>query len=51
MQVPFGGYKQSGFGKELGQYALDAYVFGAAHEVIGVLLTFYADIQTSRPCM
>ena len=24
MQVPFGGYKQSGFGKELGQYALDA---------------------------
>ncbi len=24
--VPFGGYKQSGFGTELGQYALDEYV-------------------------
>ncbi|KAI0341998.1 aldehyde dehydrogenase [Trametopsis cervina] len=25
VQVPFGGVKQSGFGKELGQYALEAY--------------------------
>lgn len=25
--VPFGGYKQSGQGRELGQYALDTYVF------------------------
>ena len=24
--VPFGGYKQSGFGRENGQYALDEYV-------------------------
>ena len=26
VNVPFGGFKQSGFGKELGQYALDEYV-------------------------
>ncbi|KAG5645863.1 hypothetical protein DXG03_005205 [Asterophora parasitica] len=25
--VPFGGYKQSGFGRELGEYALETYVF------------------------
>jgi acyl-CoA reductase-like NAD-dependent aldehyde dehydrogenase len=25
--VPFGGYKQSGTGKELGEYALATYVF------------------------
>jgi acyl-CoA reductase-like NAD-dependent aldehyde dehydrogenase len=24
--VPFGGYKQSGIGRELGEYALDTYV-------------------------
>lgn len=26
VQVPFGGYKQSGFGKEMGEYALHEYV-------------------------
>lgn len=24
--VPFGGYKQSGFGRDLGEYALEKYV-------------------------
>ena len=26
LNVPFGGYKQSGIGRELGEYALDTYV-------------------------
>ncbi|KAF7760325.1 hypothetical protein Agabi119p4_11001 [Agaricus bisporus var. burnettii] len=36
MGVPFGGYKQSGMGRELGQYALDAYTqVKAVHINIG----------------
>ncbi|KXN93302.1 Aldehyde dehydrogenase [Leucoagaricus sp. SymC.cos] len=36
MNVPFGGYKQSGMGRELGQYALDTYTqVKAVHVNIG----------------
>ncbi|KAI0695528.1 aldehyde dehydrogenase [Cytidiella melzeri] len=39
VQVPFGGIKQSGFGSELGQYALDAYTtVKAVHVNIGLEL-------------
>jgi len=30
-QVPFGGYKQSGIGRELGEYALAKYVSAQLH--------------------
>jgi acyl-CoA reductase-like NAD-dependent aldehyde dehydrogenase len=30
--IPFGGYKQSGFGREMGQYALDEYVMNQCYE-------------------
>lgn len=33
-QVPFGGYKQSGIGRELGEYALAKYVFGCSFLLI-----------------
>ncbi|EKM54311.1 uncharacterized protein PHACADRAFT_258094 [Phanerochaete carnosa HHB-10118-sp] len=32
-QVPFGGYKQSGYGKEMGEYALEAYTQAKAVHV------------------
>lgn len=37
--IPFGGYKSSGIGRELGQYALDAYTQSKAiHVNLGVEL-------------
>ncbi|KAK7043955.1 hypothetical protein VNI00_008123 [Paramarasmius palmivorus] len=39
LQLPFGGYKQSGFGRELGEYALETYTqVKAVHVNIGLNL-------------
>lgn len=38
-QIPFGGYKSSGIGRELGKYALDAYSQPkAVHVNLGTIL-------------
>ena len=41
-QVPFGGYKQSGIGRELGEYALSKYV-------LVVLFSLFPDIYDVYP--
>lgn len=42
--IPFGGYKQSGIGRELGEYALSAYTqVKAIHGEYSVTLTGFDD--------
>jgi acyl-CoA reductase-like NAD-dependent aldehyde dehydrogenase len=46
--VPFGGYKQSGIGRELGQYALDTYVLYFLDEVVFWLTDILTGILKSK---
>ena len=48
MGVPFGGFKQSGMGKEFGQYALDACVVGVIWSIEAITLTRFAFVDTPR---
>jgi len=56
--VPFGGYKQSGIGRELGEYALAKWVFGSFFKPVSresdqrpIPTYFKLVIPTSRPSM
>ena len=53
-QIPFGGFKQSGIGRELGEYALAKYVFFPLLVKPGsrsYQLRYFTAIQPSRQCI